>query len=107
MWATGLVVKGGCRIGGNVPPYVIIAHNPATYYGIAFIMRKHGFTDEQIDDVAKFPTVIYQWALSVTNGLKRVEGRRSAERCTQQYRRLYPRNTSSKIAVPTGTGVYR
>lgn len=69
-----VVVKGGCRITGNVPPYVIIAHNPAVYYGInAFIMRKHGFTDDQIDDVAKAYRHIYQAGTSVFNALKRVE----------------------------------
>lgn len=69
-----VLVKGGCRISGNVPPFVIIAHNPATYYGInAYVMRKHGFTDEQIDDVAKAYRHIYQSGTSVFNALKRVE----------------------------------
>ena len=26
-----VLIKGGCRISGNVPPYVIMAHNPAVY----------------------------------------------------------------------------
>ncbi len=69
-----VLVKGGCRIMGNVPPYVIIAHNPAAYYGInAVIMRKQGFTDEQIDDVAKSYRHIYQSGTSVFNALQRVE----------------------------------
>lgn len=69
-----VMIKGGCRIMGNVPPYVIIAHNPASYYGInAVIMRKHGFTDAQIDDVAKSYRHIYQSGTSVFNALRRVE----------------------------------
>lgn len=69
-----VMIKGGCRIMGNVPPYVIIAHNPASYYGInAVIMRKHGFTDAQIDDVAKSYRHIYQSGTSVFNALQRVE----------------------------------
>lgn len=69
-----VLIKGGCRIVGNVPPYVIIAHNPAVYYGInAVIMRKHGFTDDQIDDVAKSYRHIYQSGTSVFNAVKRVE----------------------------------
>lgn len=68
------LIKGGCRISGNVPPYVIIAHNPATYYGInAAIMRKGNFTDDQIDDIAKAYRHIYQCGTSVFNALKRIE----------------------------------
>ncbi|MCH5247095.1 MAG: acyl-ACP--UDP-N-acetylglucosamine O-acyltransferase [Muribaculaceae bacterium] len=70
-WA---LVKGGCRISGNVPPYVIVAHNPVRYYGVnAYVMRKQGFTDDQIDDVAKAYRHIYQSGSSVFNALQRVE----------------------------------
>jgi UDP-N-acetylglucosamine acyltransferase len=69
-----VVIKGGCRVAGNVPPYVIIAHNPAVYYGInAIVMRKNGFTDAQIDDVARAYRHIYQAGTSVFNALTRVE----------------------------------
>ena len=69
-----VLIKGGCRISGNVPPYVIIAHNPATYFGInAHIMRKNNFTDDQIDDVAKAYRHIYQCGTSVFNALQRIE----------------------------------
>lgn len=70
-WA---LIKGGCRLGSNVPPYVIIAHNPASYYGInAVIMRKEGFTEEQIDDIAKAYRHVYQCGTSVFNALRRIE----------------------------------
>ncbi len=68
------LIKGGCRIGSNVPPYSIIAHNPSTYYGVnAVIMRKKGFSDSQIDDAAKAYRHIYQTQTSVFNALKRIE----------------------------------
>lgn len=71
-------VKGGCRINGNVPPYIIVAHNPVAYYGVnAQVMRKegqkYGFTDERIDDIAKAYRHIYQSGTSVFNALQRVE----------------------------------
>lgn len=70
-WA---LIKGGCRISGNVPPYVIMAHNPASYFGVnAVVMRKHGFTEVQVDDVAKAYRHIYQSGTSVFNALKRIE----------------------------------
>lgn len=69
-----VLVKGGCRITGNVPPFVIMAHNPTSYFGVnAVILRKHGFTDEQIDDIAKAYRHIYQTGTSVFNALRRIE----------------------------------
>lgn len=69
------LVKGGCRIGSNVPPYTIIAHNPATYYGVnTIVLQKHAkFSDEQIDDIAKAYRHIYQSSTSLFNALKRIE----------------------------------
>lgn len=69
------LVKGGCRISSNVPPYIIIAHNPATYYGVnAVILGKHaGFTAAQIDDIAKAYRHIYQSSTSLYNALTRIE----------------------------------
>lgn len=69
-----VLIKGGCRITGNVPPYVIMAHNPASYFGVnAVVMRKKGFTEEQIDDIAKAYRHVYQSGTSVFNALKRIE----------------------------------
>lgn len=69
-----VVIKGGCRIGNNVPPFVIIAHNPAAFFGVnAWIMKKHGYSDEEIDDIAKAYRHLYQSSTSVFNALKRIE----------------------------------
>lgn len=70
-----VLVKGGTRISSNVPPYTIMAHNPVTYYGVnAIIMQKHaGFTEQQIDDIAKAYRHIYQCSTSVFNAIKRIE----------------------------------
>lgn len=69
-----VLVKGGCRISGNVPPFIIVAHNPVAYFGVnAYVMRKHGFTNEQVDDIAKAYRHVYQSGTSVFNALKRIE----------------------------------
>ena len=69
-----VLIKGGCRISGNVSPYIIVAHNPVAYFGVnAVILRKHGFTEDQIDDVAKAYRHVYQTGTSVFNALKRIE----------------------------------
>ena len=69
------LIKGGCRISRNVPPYVIVAHNPATYYGVnSVILSKHaGFSDTVIDDIAKAYRHIYQSSTSLYNALIRIE----------------------------------
>jgi UDP-N-acetylglucosamine acyltransferase len=70
-WA---IIKGGCRIGSNVPPFTVIAHNPAEFFGInAWVMKKHGFSDEEIDDIAKAYRHLYQSGTSVFNALQRIE----------------------------------
>lgn len=68
------MIKGGCRITGNVPPFVIMAHNPASYFGVnAVVLRKANYTEDEIDDVAKAYRHIYQTGTSVFNALKRIE----------------------------------
>lgn len=69
------LIKGGCRIGSNVPPYVIIAHNPATYFGInSYILAKHAdFAEATIDDIAKAYRHIYQSGTSLFNAMVRIE----------------------------------
>ena len=68
-------MKGGCRISSNVPPFIIIAHNPATYYGVnSIILTKHAkYTPEQVDDIAKAYRHIYQSGTSLYNALVRIE----------------------------------
>ena len=68
------MVKGGCRINGNVPPYVIIAHNPVAYYGVnAYILRNKGFAEKTIDEIAKAYRHIYQCGTTLYNALKRIK----------------------------------
>ncbi len=68
------LIKGGCRISSNVPPYTIIAHNPSTYYGVnSYILSKAGVGDDQIDDIAKAYRHIYQSGTSLFNALRRIE----------------------------------
>lgn len=70
-WA---MIKGGCRINGNVPPYVIIAHNPVAYAGVnAYLLRYRGFNETQIDNIAKSYRHVYQSGTSIVNALKRIE----------------------------------
>lgn len=69
-----VLIKGGCRVTSNVPPYVIMAHNPITYFGVnAFILRKGKFSEETIDNIAKCYRHLYQSSTSTFNALRRIE----------------------------------
>lgn len=68
------LIKGGCRVTGNVPPYVVMAHNPISYFGVnAYILRKGGFPESVIDEIAKCYRHIYQSNTSAFNAMRRVE----------------------------------
>lgn len=96
-----VLIKGGCRISGNVPPYLILAHNPAAYYGVnATIMRKNGFTPDQIDDIAKAYRNIYQSGISVYNALKRIEADIEPSPIRSEIVNFVRANNLKIVAVP-------
>ncbi len=69
-----VLIKGGCRVNNNVPPFTIMAHNPIEYYGVnAYILRKGKKSEATIDDIAKCYRHIYQSQTSPFNALKRIE----------------------------------
>lgn len=69
-----VLIKGGCRVNGHVPPYVIMAHNPISYFGVnAYVLKKGNFSEQIIDDIAKCYRHIYQSNTSAFNALVRVK----------------------------------
>lgn len=97
-----VLVKGGCRISGNVPPFVIMAHNPATYFGVnAVVMSKHGFTAEEIDDVAKAYRHVYQSSTSVFNALRRIKADLHDERVRTTIVNFIEKAGMKLVAIPT------
>lgn len=69
-----VLVKGGCRVTGNVPPYVIMAHNPISYFGVnSFILGRAGFSEQIIDDIAKSYRHIYQSNIALHHACKRIK----------------------------------
>lgn len=96
-----VMVKGGCRISGNVPPYVIMAHNPVTYFGVnAYVMRKHGFTEEQVDDIAKAYRNIYQSGISLFNAMRRIEADLEPSEIRDNILTFIRSNESRIVAIP-------
>ena len=68
-----VLIKGGCRVNGNVPPFVVMAHNPISYYGVnAYVLKKGKKSEAIIDDIAKCYRHVYQNSASVFNALRRI-----------------------------------
>lgn len=71
--AEWVLIKGGCRVNSHVPPYVIMAHNPITYYGVnAWVLEKGGKSAETIENIAKAYRHIYQSHTSAFNAIQRI-----------------------------------
>ena len=68
------LIKGGCRVNGHVPPYVVMAHNPISYFGVnAYVLKKAKRPDHLIDEIAKCYRHLYQTGTSVFNALRRIK----------------------------------
>lgn len=84
---SGVIIKHGCHIGGwtlvrdgcraskDVPPFIVAAHNPITYYGVnAILLNKSGqFSEEIVDNIAKCYRQVYQSGTSVENALLNIK----------------------------------
>lgn len=78
-----VLIKGGCRVNGHVPPYAVMAHNPISYFGVnAYVLKIANKPDHIIDDIAKCYRHLYQTGTSVFNALRRINDdvEQSAER---------------------------
>lgn len=81
------LIKSGCRTGKDIPPYILAAHNPITYKGIdAFVMRRNGFSEQTIENIALAYRQIYSSGTSLENARTAYQRRMYAI----SRNRLYP-----------------
>lgn len=68
------VVQGGCRFSKDVPPYTVIAHEPAAYYSVnAKILQHEGFSETVIKHIAHAYRIIYHANTSIEDAIYRIE----------------------------------
>ncbi|KAA6327607.1 Acyl-[acyl-carrier-protein]--UDP-N-acetylglucosamine O-acyltransferase [termite gut metagenome] len=73
-----VMIQGGTRFGKNVPPYIIIGRDPATYCGINIVgLRRRNFSTEQIDSIHEAYRIIYQSGLNTSDALAKIESEMS------------------------------
>ena len=68
------VIQGGCRFSNDVPPYVVVAHEPASFYSINTKVLQHaGFSETIIKHIAHAYRIIYHANTSIDDAIYRVE----------------------------------
>ena len=80
-----VMIQGGSKVGKDVPPYIIAAREPLSFYGINSVgLNRRGFTPEQIHIIQEAYRLIYQSDLNTTQALDKIEATMpaSAERDT-------------------------
>lgn len=69
-----VMIQGGSKVGKDVPPYIIAAREPLSFYGINSVgLNRRGFTPEQIHTIQEAYRLIYQSNLNTTQALDKIE----------------------------------
>lgn len=69
-----VMIQGGTRLGKDIPPYIIAGREPVCYSGVNLIgLRRHGFSNEKINEIQEIYRVIYQAGFNFSDAIKKVE----------------------------------
>jgi len=69
-----VMLQGGSRFSKDIPPYIIAGRDPIAYCGINIVgLRRHGFSNELIENVHNAYRIIYQSGLNVSDALEKVK----------------------------------
>ncbi len=68
------MIQGGCHVNRDVPPYIIAARHPISYYGINTVVLSHeGFSSDTISVIAQAYSMIYQSNTSVLDAVLKIK----------------------------------
>jgi len=69
-----VMIQGGGLIGKDVPPFVKAGREPLVYSGVNSIgLRRHNFTNEQINDIQSIYRFLYLSKYNVTDAIEHIE----------------------------------
>jgi len=69
-----VMLQGGSRFSKDIPPYIIAGRDPIAYCGINIVgLRRHGFSNELIENIHNVYRIIYQSGLNVSEALEKVK----------------------------------
>ncbi len=67
------LVQSGCRVQKDIPPYVILGGNPATYHGVNAVVLKHcGVSDRILRHIANTYRLIYTANFSLEDAIIKI-----------------------------------
>ena len=68
------IVQGGCRFIKDIPPYIVAAHDPTSFYSVnAKILEYEGFSETVIKQIAQAYRILYKANTSLQDALVRIE----------------------------------
>lgn len=69
------LIQSGCRIAKDVPPYIIMAGNPAEYHGINAMVLQHQnlVTERVLRHIMNAYRLVYQGNFSIQDALQKIE----------------------------------
>lgn len=68
------LVQSGCRVQKDVPPYVILGGNPASYHGVnATILQKQGVSERILRHISNAYRIIYSGNESLEDAVLKIE----------------------------------
>lgn len=71
--ASFVMIQGGSRFSKDIPPYIIAGREPIEYSGINLVgLRRHGFSNELIENIHNAYRLIYQSGQNVSDALHEV-----------------------------------
>lgn len=69
-----VMIQGGTRLGKDIPPYIIAGREPVCYSGVNLIgLRRHGFSNEKINEIQEIYRVIYQSGFNFTDAINKID----------------------------------
>lgn len=69
-----VMIQGGSKIGKDIPPYILVGRDPAAYTGLNIVgLRRHGFSNETIENIHNAYRLIYQGGLNVSDAIAKIK----------------------------------
>ena len=69
-----VMVQGGSKVNKDIPPYILVAHDPIAFAGINIIgLRRRGFTPSQVEGIQNAYRILYGRGLNVSQALEVIE----------------------------------
>ena len=69
-----VMVRGGTLIGRDVPPYITVGREPASYAGVNSIgIKRRGYDDEQVSYIQNMYRLLFQSGMNVSQAVESIK----------------------------------